>query len=103
MRVGLLGVGEVALQHVKQDLVADVEEVGAARGDAVSDPRDGVVVLGWAHGREEDRSYRLEVRVSRLQLAVLVEDSDELAEVGVLPVTTCPFALFEDCVDRLVG
>ena len=60
-------------------------------------------MLRRAHGREDDRPYRLEVRLSRLQLAVLVEDSDELAEVGVLPVTTRPFALLEDRVDRLVG
>ena len=60
-------------------------------------------MLGWAHGREEDRSCRLEVRVRRLQLAVLVEDSDELAEVGVLPVTARPFALLEDRVDCPVG
>ena len=39
LRVALLGVGEVALQRLEQDLVAHVEQVGAVRGDAIGDPR----------------------------------------------------------------
>jgi hypothetical protein len=73
-------VGEVAVQHLEENLVADVERGGAARRHALRDPRHGVVLLGRAHGREEHRSCWLEVRVRRLQLAVLVEDLDEQAE-----------------------
>src|SRR5262245_32823627 len=56
-------------------------------------------MLGWAHGREKDRSCRREVRVRRSQLPVLVEDLDEVPEVGVLPLAPRPFSLLQDRVD----
>jgi len=98
--VALLRVREVALEDLQQDLVAHVEQVPAARRETLADLRHRVVVLTAPDGGEHHRPDRIELRVRRDHLAVLVEDLHELAEVRVLPVTARALALLEDRVDR---
>jgi hypothetical protein len=93
LRVRLLGVSEIALHHLQQDLVADVEQVAAPGRHPRSDPRDGFVVLAPSNGREHHRPDRIELRVGREYLAVLVEDLYELAEMGLLPVASRALSL----------
>jgi hypothetical protein len=54
-------------------------------------------------GREHHRPDRIELRIGREHLAVLVEDLDELAEVRVLPVPAGVLSLLEYRVDRLLS
>ena len=102
LRVGLLGMSEVALHHLQQDLVADVEQVTAPGRHSLGDSRDGFVVLAAPNGREHHRADRIELGVGREHLAVLVEDLYELAEMGLLPVAARALSLLEDRVHRLL-
>ena len=100
--VTLLRVCEIALEDLQQDLVAHVEQVPAARRDALADLRHRLLLPTAPDGGEHHRSDRLDSRVRRDHLAVLVEDLDELAEMRLLPVTARALALLEDRVDRLL-
>jgi hypothetical protein len=53
LRVGLLRVGEVALQDLQEDLVGDVEQVRAQGRDAIADEGCRAAVLAPVHGREQ--------------------------------------------------
>jgi hypothetical protein len=103
LRIGLLRVREVPLQDLQDDLVADVEEIRAEGRHAIPDEGNRIVVLAATHGREHHRPGRGERGIRRNHSTVVVEDLDELAEVGLLPVPTRPLALLEDGVERSLG
>ena len=60
-------------------------------------------MLATTHGREHHGPDRVERRIRREHPAVLLEDLDELAEVGRLPMPARPLALLEDRVERSLG
>jgi hypothetical protein len=96
-------VREVPLQELQEDLVADVEQIRAQGRHAIADEGDRGVALATTHGREHHGADRIGRRIRREHLAVLLEDLDELAEVGRLPVPAGPLALLEDRVERLLS
>ena len=102
LRIGLLGVREEPLQHQQQDLVADVEQVHHPPRHRVADQRDVRLALGRADVDREHRPDRVEGRVGLAELGVLVQDLDELAEVGVAPLPARPLALLQDLVDGVL-
>ncbi len=102
LRVGLLGVGEEALEDLQQDLVADVEQVGDPGRQRVGDQRDLDVPLGRADVGRDHRPDRVESGVGLAHLLVLIEDFHELPEMGVPPFSARTLALLEDRVDRLL-
>ena len=99
LRVGLLGVREVALEDLQQDLLAHVEQVGHPGRHRVGDQRDLDLALRRADVGRDHRPDRVEPRAGLAPLLVLVENGDELAEVGVAPVAARALALLQDRVD----
>jgi hypothetical protein len=76
--VGLVGVREESGEHLEQDLVAQVEQLGDAPGGRIGQQRLGLRdVEGLAGERGNDRPGRLEVRVLFAQPVVLLPDAEE--------------------------
>src|SRR5215831_13100638 len=102
--VGFGCMREITFEYEQQHLVADVEQIGAAGSDRVGDKRTIDRTLMGTYVGWHDRARWLKAGVLLPQSEVLVEDVDELPEVGFLPVAARSFALFDDRVDgRLCG
>src|SRR6516225_871162 len=91
---------EIAFENEQQDLVTDVEQIGAAGSDRVGDKRPVDRTLMGAYVGWHDRARWLKAGVLLPQgESKFIEDVYELTEVGFLPVAARSFALFDDRVD----
>lgn len=82
--------------------MADVEQIGAAGRHRVADERH-LGVFARPDVGHQHRAGRVEVRIGFLQVQVLIQDGDELTEMGVLPRPPRALALVQDLVEGLAG
>ncbi len=98
--VGLIGVREEALEDLQQDLVGHIEQVHDLGGDRIVGQRDVDVAVARPDVDREHRAGRHQAAVRLAGPLELVQDLDELTEVGVFPVPARSLPLLKDLVDR---
>ena len=92
--------GEVAGDHLEEQVVDGVEDVGDSGRRLVGDEDLGVDALDAANARRNSRVGRVERWVLRLHAAVLLEHGEEPSVMGGRPVAPGPLTLFDDALDR---
>ena len=97
--VGLVDAGKQPVQHLQQDLVRDVAQIGHFGRERVADEGTTGVTLRGAHRGGRDRASGLEGRVCPAQGKELVEDALEAPEVGLAPIASRALPLFDDRLD----
>src|SRR5437764_7149414 len=67
----------------------------------MGDERDLARIAWWAHVRRDHGSCWLKACILLLQVAVVLHDLQEFAEMRLAPVTACSLPLFDNRLDGL--
>src|SRR5439155_2577019 len=81
------------------DFVDVIEQVGQPPSEGILDQGDRLTIRRLAQIDGHHRPSRLEARVRGTLRQVVLENADELAEVGIDPVTAGALALLDDDLD----
>ena len=101
--VGLVPEGEVAGDHLQQQVVHRVEDVGHASSGEIGDVHIGFDAVDAAHAGGDGGMRRLERRVVSEHGAVLVHNGEEAAVVSGVPVAPGALTLLDDALDCVAG